>query len=108
MALQYRRADELPAWQATATVNGVAPDFSTGHTFSVRLARDSTPTTTALTKTTNITGASGGVITVAWQADELDLPEGTYRAQLRFTQTTGTLEGTIEETIIIGSRLETP
>lgn len=97
--LQYHQSDELDAWQATILASGVNPDFSSGYTFKVVVKNAAG--TTVLTKTTGITGASGGVITVAWAAGELNIAPGLYTAHLIRTRTSGTLEGTTAEDIEI-------
>lgn len=61
--------DENPQWVETIYLNGTLTDYSSGYTFTVKLV-DSAGTT-AVTKTTNITGAASGVITVAWDTSEL-------------------------------------
>lgn len=96
--LRYHRGDERPAWQATVTVNGAAPDLSSGYTYALKLA--SSPDGTAvLTKTTGIAGDASGVVTVTWAAGDLDLTPGTYVAQLRATSSS--LDWTISDTIVI-------
>lgn len=60
--------DEQPDYVETFIANGVAPDFTTGWTFTVVVTQG---TTTLLTKTTGITGATGGAITVAFTGAEL-------------------------------------
>lgn len=68
-------------------------DFSTGHTFTLKLGRPGA--TAVLTKTSGITGAAGaGVeptgtpnLVVAWSANELDIPGGSY--MLTITATDG-------------------
>jgi hypothetical protein len=60
--------------------------------------------TPLLTKTTNITGATGGQITVAWAANDLALTPGTYLVQLKATRTADNLETTVEDCIIIRRR----
>lgn len=96
--LTYHRGDERPAWEATVTVNGSAPDLSSGYTFAVKLA--ATPDGTAvLSKTTGITGSASGVVTVAWAAGDLDITAGTYVAQLRATSSS--LDWTVEDTLVI-------
>ena len=101
MPLQYHRSDELPAWVATISVNGSTYDYSTGWTFTVTLSDGST---TALTKTTNITGAASGVVTVAWAENDLDIAPGRYKVLLTATRTADSLEWTISDTLeILGS-----
>ena len=100
--LRYFRSDELPAWVETVTVNGTTYDYSSGWTFSVTLT--DAGGTVGLTKTTNITGAVSGVITVAWATNELDLAEGTYRAVLVASRTSDSAQHTLERTLQIVSR----
>lgn len=84
----YRRGAERPGlvlpWK-TETSAGVFTDLdlSSGYTFSLTLTLVSDGTT-ALTKTTGITGANGSV-SVSWAADELDIATGMYRLDLRAT-----------------------
>lgn len=101
MALTYHRGDELPQWVATVTVNGTAPDLSTGYTFAVTVRQGDG--TAVLTKTTNITGASAGVVTVAWASDDLDITPGTYRVLLTATRTSDSAEWTVEDQLRIVS-----
>lgn len=100
--ISYYAADERPAWQPTITVNGTADDYSTGFTYEVKLV-DSLGTVT-LTKTTGITGASGGVITVAWAPNELSIAAGMYTAQLKVSRTADSYEFTLEEPVQIKTR----
>ena len=102
MTLRYHRGDERPAWQATVLVNGSTDDMTSGYTFSVRVQQgDATP---VLTKTTNITGAAGGVVTVAWAENDLDIAPGRYKVLLTATRTSDSLEWTVQDTIeILGS-----
>jgi hypothetical protein len=95
--LRYFRGDERPAWQETITVNGVADNYSSGFTFAVKVQLGSA--TPVLTKTTGITGAASGVITVAWAENDLDVTPGVYRALLVVTRTSDSLELTVERTL---------
>lgn len=84
----YRRGAERPnltlPWQEETTAGvWVDLDLSTGYTFLLTLTRIDDDTT-ALSKTTGITGADGSVA-VAWAADELDIPAGGHRLNLRAT-----------------------
>lgn len=103
--LSYFRADERPAWVHTESVNGVADDYSSGFTFEVKLAAAVAPTTAVLTKTTGITGAADGVVTVRWAPNELDLEPGRYIAQLKITRTSDSHELTIQERLTIRPRM---
>lgn len=102
MTISYYAGDERPAWVPTVTVNGVTDDLSTGHTFQVKVI-DRTGAV-VLTKTTNITGATGGVVTVAWAPNELALPEGGYTAQLKASRTADSAEWTVTEPLHIKPR----
>lgn len=101
MALTYHRGDELPQWVATVTINGTAPDLSSGYTFSVTVRQGDG--TAVLTKTTNITGAASGVVTVAWADGDLDIAPGTYRVLLTATRTSDSAEWTVEDQLRIVS-----
>ncbi len=103
MPLAYYQSDELPAWVATISHNGTAPDFTTGWTFRVVVTQVDAPTP-VLTKTTNITGAEAGVITVAWAPNDLNVTPGAYLVQLKATRTADSLETTIEDRIVISRR----
>lgn len=61
--------DEQPVWQATITNNGSLVDYSSGYTFTCVVTTKAGAT--LLTKTTGITGATGGVVTVAFTGAEL-------------------------------------
>lgn len=104
MSLTYHRADERPAWVATVSINGATDNMSSGYTFQVKVATSPTATV-ALTKTTNITGASGGQVTVAWAPNELDLEPGLYIVQLKASRTSDSAEWTLEDTLEILPRL---
>ena len=103
--LTYKRADERPAWQATITANGALDDYSSGFTFSVKLATAAAPTVAVLTKTTGIVGAAAGVVTTVWAPNELDLTPGRYTAQLTVTRTADSHELTITEPLTIAARI---
>jgi hypothetical protein len=102
--LEYYRADERPAWQATVTVNGVADNMSSGYTFQVKIHADGDPTTVLLTKTTNIVGAADGVVTINWVPNDLDLAPGFYGVQLKATRTSDNHEWTVADRILIRAR----
>jgi hypothetical protein len=61
--------DEQPDIVVTFISNGVSPDMSTGWTFTFVVV--SAAGATLLTKTTGITGATGGVVTVLLTGTEL-------------------------------------
>jgi len=102
MALTYFAGDERPDWKATVTVNGVADDMGTGYTFTARIAADLS-SAAVLTKTTGITGAASGVVTVAWAAGDLALTPGTYVATLTARRTSDSRDWTVSEPLIIKS-----
>ncbi len=102
MALSYFRNDERPDWVATVTVNGATDDMSSGYSFSVKIATDLS-SAAVLTKTTNITGAAAGVVTVAWAAGELDIAPGQYVATLTARRTSDSRDWTISEPLTIKS-----
>lgn len=104
MTIEYFAGDERPYWEPTVTVGGVAEDLSTGYTFEVNVAA-SASATPALTKTTGITGAAGGVVTVAWATGDLALTAGTYVVQLTATRTSDSKDWTIQDHLIIKARL---
>jgi len=62
--------NERPAWVSTISENGELTDYSTGYTFTCVVV-DKDTGSTLLTKTTNITGAANGVITVSFTGAEL-------------------------------------
>jgi hypothetical protein len=101
-ALEYFRSDERPEWVPTVRVNGVYDDMTTGYTFVV-LVKDG-HASPVITKTTNITGGTGGTATVRWTTNELDIPPGSYRAILTATRTSDNAQWTVEEQLIIRSR----
>lgn len=89
MRFTYRAGAELPGltlpWQEELTQDVWTDlDLTTGYTFSLTLVNAAG--TTALTKTTGITGADGSVV-VAWAAGELDIAPGRYELRLRATET---------------------
>lgn len=63
--------DEQPDYIETFAPNGTSPDMSTGWTFTCVITTTTGTPTTLLTKTTNITGATGGVVTVIFTGAEL-------------------------------------
>lgn len=84
----YRRGAERPTitlpWQEQTGLSTWADlDLSTGYTFSLALSKENDGTT-ALTKTTGVTGQNGSVL-VSWEADDLDIEPGTYQLKLRAT-----------------------
>lgn len=101
MSLNYHQGDELPAFEATITLNGQTVDFTTGWTFTVKLTA---PGQTTVTKTSGITGASTGTITVAWAAGELNITPGRWRLQLTATRTADQRQFTIQDEVVIKPR----
>lgn len=99
--IYYFAGDDRPAWRATVMVNGTFDDLSTGFTFTVKIVKDGT---VLLTKVNGISGAAGGVVTVAWTPNELDLVPGTYVAQLNVTRTADVTDWTVVELLIIRPR----
>ena len=86
---RYRTDQEDPAYVVTwLDRNGDPIDFSSGYTFSLKLV-SATAGTTALTKTTGITGAATAPnVSVVWSAAELAaVAVGDYIPHL--TATTG-------------------
>jgi hypothetical protein len=102
--LSYYKSDERPAWQATIYVNGSTESMASGYTFSVKLATSAGASPT-LTKTSGITGAAAGVVTVAWASGELNIAVGMYVAHLTATRTSDGAEWTVSELIDIKERL---
>jgi len=83
----YRRSDAkpdltLPWEEETAQGSYSSLDMSTGYTFALTLV--GLDGTTALTKSTNITGADGSV-TIVWDVGDLDIAAGTYELRLTVT-----------------------
>lgn len=102
--IEFFAGDERPYWEATVRVSGELDDMTSGYTFEVNLATSlgATPT---LTKTAGITGGPAGAVTVAWAVGELEIPVGTYYAQLTATRTADNKDWTIQDKIKIKSRL---
>jgi hypothetical protein len=99
--------DEHAQWVATVTLNGTATDYSSGYTFTCVVANKTTGTT-LLTKTTGITGAASGAITVAFTGAELATATvtATYGAPVEYAmfltprKTADSSDGpTVEETL---------
>lgn len=84
MIIKYYKGAEHPDIALTWRDNsGTIIDFATGYTFELKIGHASA--TAALTKTTNIGGASTSPnITVTFLPAELDaIPVGLYEGQLR-------------------------
>jgi hypothetical protein len=100
MGLRYHRGDERPAWVGTVEVNGTTDDMSSGYSFTVKVAA-SLSDTAVLTKTTGITGATGGVFTCAWAVNDLDITPGEYIATCRIRRTADSFDETVTEPLTI-------
>lgn len=70
MSIHLYVGDEQPPWVITEKANGAATDFSTGWTFTCKVF-DPADGTLKLTKTSGITGAAAGQITVTFTGAEL-------------------------------------
>lgn len=70
MAVDVYINDEHPQWPATIVLNGSAIDYSSGYTFTCTVVNQSTGAT-LLSKTSGITGGTGGAVTVAFTGAEL-------------------------------------
>lgn len=70
----YRTGQALPAMGLVwSNADGTLIDFSSGWTFSVKIADATTPTTTIVTKTTGITGAATSPnITINWTSSDFN------------------------------------
>lgn len=101
MTLTMRRGDELPAWSETVTIDGEAPDFSAGWTFTVTLSMrgqdDISDAGVAL-------GQTEGRIQVQWAVGGLDIAVGTWRVALVGKRTSDDREFTVRERLWIGPR----
>jgi hypothetical protein len=72
----YATDAELPTFRAQWNASdGTGIDLSTA-AFTLKLVNSSG--TTALTKTSGITGTAGGLVTVTWGVGELNIAVGTY------------------------------
>ena len=82
-AVTYVRGAELPSLlvQMLDDNNDVI-DFTSASGFSFKMGLDTS--TTALTKTTGITGSTTGA-TIAWASGDLELASGVYIAELTAT-----------------------
>lgn len=107
MTIEYFARDERPYWEATVEVEGALEDLSAGYTFEVNISPYPVRATTVplVTKTTGITGATAGVVTVAWAPEELDLAPATYAVQLTATRTVDGKDWTVEDQLLIKPRL---
>lgn len=100
--------DEQPDYVETFYSNGVYPDMSTGWTFTCVIT--TAAGATLLTKTTGITGATGGVVTVAFTGVELAtalvtatfaVNNVTYLMFLTARRTSDTSDLTAERTLLM-------
>ena len=92
MSWAYRKDQEAPALTLTwKDYTGAVRDFSSGYTFTAKVALATAPTTIVLSKTTGITGAATAPnITVDWStsADRLGQPRRRNRSvQLHLQRT---------------------
>ena len=101
MTLVMRRGDELPAWSETVTIDGTAPDFSTGWTFTVTLSKSGE---NDITDAAGILGLDDGQIQVQWAVGALDITPGTWRVALVGKRTSDDREFTVRERLWIGPR----
>lgn len=83
---EYDAGAEDPAYVVTwLDRDGNLINFASGYTFQVKLVNVVTGTT-AVTKTTNITGAATAPnVSVAWAAGELAITPGVYALHLKAT-----------------------
>lgn len=72
MSWAYRKDQEAPALTLTwKDYTGAVRDFSSGYTFTAKVALATAPTTIVLSKTTGITGAATAPnITVDWSTSD--------------------------------------
>lgn len=99
--VSYVKGAELPPLkvQLLDETNSIV-DLTTASQITLRLGLDTT--TTALTKTTGITGSTTGA-TVNWTAGELELTPGNYMAEL--TATISGLDYRRQFTLVIDPKL---
>ena len=86
----YRAGAEAPglvlSWKYESALNTWTNlDLSSGYTFTLTLISDADGST-ALTKTTNLTGGNG-TVTVAWASGDLAIATGSYTLKLRANET---------------------
>lgn len=106
MTIEYFAGDERPYWEATVTIDGDTEDMTSGYTYEVNIAATATATATpVVTKTSGITGAAAGVVTVGWAVGELAIAPATYVVQLTATRTSDNKDWTIQDKIKIKPRL---
>lgn len=104
-ALELFQGDARPYWQPTVRISGQYEDMSTGYGFEVRIGftREAPP---EKTKTANITGGVGGLVTIAWDvADTSDLDPGRYKMLLIVTRTIDSKPWTVQRDLIIKGRM---
>lgn len=64
----YYNTQELPV--ATVDWSAAGEDFSTGWTFTLRMARTTSRGVTLMVKTTGITATAGGIVSIAWSTSD--------------------------------------
>lgn len=100
--------DALNPWIVTREVSGATSDYSSGYTFAVT-ATERGSTTYSFSKTTGITGAASGVITVTWTSSDLgSLAAGTYDLHLTITHTGSSKPDTLESAITVRPKPSAP
>jgi hypothetical protein len=87
MAVEYEIGEELDNLDITwLDADGNVRNLSSGWTFEFKLGTEGKAA--LLTKTTGITGAATAPnVVIAWAVDELVVPAGSYRGQLRARRT---------------------
>lgn len=100
MRLKYFRGDELPAWEASITLNGGVEDFTVGWGFSVTLTDSGG---TEATVNPDFAPALGSV-QVRWAVGDLDIDPGTWTAELTGTRDDDDRQFTISDTVLIRPR----
>ena len=110
MSIEIHTTDEHAQWPATIVYNGSKLDYSTGYTFTCAVVNQSTGAT-MLSKTTGVTGAANGLITVAFTGAELATASvtatfaatpQTYLLYLTPRKVSDSSDGpTVEETLVM-------
>lgn len=100
--------DELNPWIATRQVSGATADYSSGYTFAVTATLQGS-STYSFSKTTGISGAASGVITVTWTSSDLgSLAAGTYDLLLTVTHNSSSKQDTFGDTITVRPKPSAP
>lgn len=100
--------DELNPWIVTREVSGSNPDYSSGYTFAVT-ATSVGSSTYSFSKTTGITGATDGVITVTWTSSDLgSLAAGTYELILTITHVGSSKQDSLSDRITVLAKPSAP